>query len=194
MRPVGFLGVIAAIVLGSVILGLRFGLFKKSKPLALTTGAGNLLDMLSPIRTSVDRLARSAGIDQAPHYDIEVSGFVYILGWYAIQQSLSSSDRHRFSAELQGVFAKKMASESSEEQIGQMLRLLEEREDFYIRALKRGKRRDGMETLITQFMHFLGFDSETNVGLYMALYAAVPQHVSVLQGFLRGLSKTYTFV
>jgi hypothetical protein len=163
------------------------------EPLALTAVVRDLVDMLSRIRTSVDELARSAGVDQVPHYDTEASGFVYILGWYAIRE-LSLSDERRFSAELAGVFVKKMASENSEERILLMSKLLEGRIDFYSNALKRGEGRDRMARLIIQFMHFLGCDSEKNAGLYMALYASVPQHISALKGFLTGLSKTYKFV
>jgi tetratricopeptide (TPR) repeat protein len=156
-----------------------FGRFKK--PSALTAAVSDLADTLSRIRASVDELARSAGIGRVPHYDAEASAFVYVLGWYAIQE-LDFPDERRLSAELAGAFAKKMASESSGEV--QMLRLLEDRVDFYRNALKRGQGPDRMARLIIQFMHFLGHDPEKNAGFYRALHASVPQHISALKRVL----------
>jgi len=164
------------------------------KPLARTAVVGDLVDMLCRIRTNVDELVRSTGIDHAPHHDSETSGFVYILGGYAIAESdLSNLDGYRFHVELEYAFANRMAPDSSDESVFQMIRLFEKRLSFYGKARKH-RRRDEVAAMTIQFMHFLGYDWNQNVGLYIALYDSAQQHVSALRGFLTRLNSTYYFV
>jgi hypothetical protein len=162
------------------------------KPLALTAVVSDLVDMLCRIRTKVDELVRSGGIDQAPHHGSETSAFVYILGWYALHASrLSRSDWGRLDAELRGAFAKRMASDSSDERVFSMFKLLEDRESFYTSGYGGP---DGIASTTIQFMHFLGYDQDKNVALYTALHGSTAQHFAALKDFLTRHRKTYRFV
>ena len=167
-----------------------FGFLKKA--LELKAVVSDLAEDLGGVRHGIDGLASSDSISQHPTYATEASAFVYVLGWFAVQTSdLSDSDKHRFSAELTGLWAKSNRSANSQLET---LRFLQERLGAYRQALNDGKGRDWAAKLVFHFLQYLNADSPDHVPLQGGLYATVPTSVGALRDFLTGVNKTYKFV
>jgi hypothetical protein len=167
-----------------------FGLFKKS--LELKAVVSDLAEDLGGVRDGIDGLASSDGTSKHPTYPSEASAFVYVLGWFAVQTSeLSDSDKHRFSAELTGLWARNIRGSKNELE---MLKFLQQRLAAYRQALNSGKGRDWAAKLVYHFLQYLGADSPDHVPLQGGLYATIPVSVGALRDFLSGVSRSYKFV
>lgn len=166
-----------------------FGLGKKT--ISLTQVTSDMFADIGSVRGSIDDLIESENI-QSEEYIGEREGFLYMLGWLAIQTSnLSAGDKHRFSAELTDAWSQSMGGKGDQLQV---MQFLQDRIRLYRDILKNSNTNTWAVECVSQFVYQLGLEPSKHVALMAALSTLTPGVIDAETRFLNETTKKFKFV